>query len=160
VATPTCSACGANLPGAICAYCGARDGSNGRDELAAVEELHRRLATEEKEGAIHLVKMAFLPHDGTALVEAGLRLVPMLGEANTQDSLANAAMERLEAIVIKLRVHGDDDRARRALVELEQRLTRHRTSVARENRVFAVVFSLLGVLLLGGCGAALYRACG
>lgn len=157
-----CGTCGAIRPGLVCAYCGARegDGAAQRDELAAVEELHRRLATEPKEAAIHLVKMAFLPHEPTALLEAGLRLVPMLGDANTQDALANAAMERLDAVLIKLRVAAPDEQVRRALPELEARLARHRSSVARENRMFAWLFGTIAVLLVGGCGALIVRGCG
>ena len=120
-----CRACGSPAAGTyVCHYCGAATHAlnDPADERAALDELHGHLAAGGESEKI--LQNAFVPRNTEVLIDAGLRLLPVLEKAVAEDGAAG----RLRAIIIKLELIGNDVAAAKAAAELRQALEDYRRS--------------------------------
>jgi hypothetical protein len=109
------------------------------EEKDALDELHGTLARADVSDKI--LKNAFIPDDIGVLIDAGLRLMPVLESAVAQDGAAG----RMRAIVVKLSLHGNDPTAARAARELGDALKRYEHG----DRVVGYWVMSIFLLLLG-----------
>jgi hypothetical protein len=138
-----CVGCGATSAGVfVCHHCGVpiRPLIDAASQRQALDELHGRLANDRPPAS--LLKNAFVPDDPRVLIEAGLRLLPVLEDAAGQSGAAG----RMRAIVIKLRLLGDDPSLSKAAGEFQAALEAYQ----RSDRRMGVTLSIMGVVLLIG----------
>lgn len=138
---PTCVGCGAPASGVyVCHNCGvpARPLTDADSQQRALDELHGRLSSNDPPPK--LLENAFVPDEPRVLIEAGLRLLPLLENAAGQSGAAG----RMRAIIIKLRLIGDDPTTIKAAKEFEQALE----SYNRSDRQMGITLSIIGVVLL------------
>ncbi len=116
-----CRSCGGKVGALVCLHCGAtvRRGLTAEEEREALDELHGSLVRSDVGDKI--LKQAFIPDDVQVLINAGLRMLPVLEGAVAQDGAAG----RLRAITIKLRLRADDPSVLKAAKELEIALDRY-----------------------------------
>lgn len=92
------------------------------DERAALDELHGHLAAGGESEKI--LQNAFVPTNTEVLIDAGLRLLPVLEKGVAEDGAAG----RMRAIIIKLELLGNDAHAAKAAAELRKALEDYRRS--------------------------------
>lgn len=144
-----CVACGAKGSGVfVCHHCGVAFASivDVEGQRKALEELHGQLAKSDAPGV--LLKNAFLPDDPRLLIDAGLRLLPMLENAAGQSVVAG----RMRAIIIKLRLLGGDPTVARAIAELQAALDSYEKSDNRMGIVLGTIAVAIVALLVWKCG--------
>lgn len=153
MANGACVACGANSAGAfVCHHCGVlvRPLSDAESERQALDELHGQLASDNPPA--RLLNNAFLPEHPRVLIDAGLRLLPVLEGAAGQSGAAG----RLRAIIIKLRLLGGDPTVAQAVEEFEAALDSYRRSDRQMGYIIGVVLIIIvaGVFFtVSQCGA-------
>ena len=156
-----CQSCGADSQGRVCAYCGAlaQPAGDAADEKALLDELHQLISQKDDDKAeekAQLLRNGFLPENVPVLVDAGLRCVPFLTASQADQAVPVAALRRLEAIVMKLRVLPQTPDVQRALAELEPRVRQQQVAEKRENRLSTILgCGCLIFLVLGIIGVAL-----
>ena len=128
----------------MCHYCGAATHTmpDPAEERAALDELHGHLASDEESEKI--LQNAFVPTNTEVLIDAGLRLLPVLEQAVAKDGAAG----RLRAIIIKLELISNDTAAEKAALELRQALEDYR----RSDRIMGYWVMFILVLLLAALG--------
>lgn len=150
MANDPCVGCGATSAGVfVCHHCGVlvRALGDAESERQALDELHGQLASDSPPA--RLLNNAFLPNDPRVLIDAGLRLLPVLENGAGQSGAAG----RMRAIIIKLRLLGDDPSLTRAAAELQAALDSYRVSDRRMGYAIGVllVIIVVGVLGMGQC---------
>lgn len=152
-----CLQCGAPLTRALCEYCGTLGvpQPNPEEQKQALEVFHGLLASKDVPGQVALLKNGFLPDDRDALLEAGLRCVPLIGHDSTGD-VEEAAVARLRAVIAKLNLRTDDAQARQAAANFTQELDRYRSITIRNLVVGVLLIAVPVCLVLGLVGAGLY----
>lgn len=151
MADRTCVGCGATDSGLfVCHHCGVAFEPliDVESQRQALEELHGQLAFES--APPNLLKNAFLPDDPRILIDAGLRLLPVIENAAGQRDAAG----RMRAIIIKLRLLGDDPTISRAAKELEAALAAYE----RSDRQMGVVLTIVFTVVIVGIGLGI-KAC-
>jgi len=147
-----CVGCGAPSNGVfVCHHCGVpvRPLSDAASQRQALDELHGQLGSKDRSPS--LLVNAFLPDDPRVLIDAGLRLLPVLEESAGQSGAAG----RMRAIIIKLRLLGNDPTSTRAAAEFEAALEAYRRSDRMTG--YAVWMIALGLVVFGVFG---FRHCG
>ena len=92
-------------------------------ERLALDELHGQLA--KGEDSEKILQNGFMPSNTEVLIDAGLRLLPVLEQGVAEDGAAG----RLRAIIIKLELlGGQDPAAQKAGQRLEKALNDYRRS--------------------------------
>ncbi len=142
-----CPACGAPNAKVICPFCGtaSRGLTDPAEELKALDAFWALIASKDRANRVRLLESGYMPAGKKALIEDGMRLVPLLKAGDL--FVAETAKHRLEAVVLRLSVLAQDDEVMRAREALEGKL---RQLVGRERRD---VLAFLTVLALG-CAAA------
>ena len=123
MADAKCSACGAPSAGTyVCGYCGVLTQARADidSQRKALDEFHALLQKAEDEARKTLLKTGFLPDHKALLIEAGLRMVPLV-----QFGSGDPAASRLEAIALKLKLMPQDEESARAVREFEDRVRAH-----------------------------------
>lgn len=120
-----CKSCGsADLGTFMCHYCGAPlfPLANEEDQRSALDELHAQV-TVARAGRTRtaILENGFLPDHPRVLVDAGLRMVPVL-EHNVSEG---PAAGRMRAIIFKLRLLRHDADAMDAAEKLDAHLKRY-----------------------------------
>lgn len=135
----------------VCEYCGSlmRHSADPGDQRQALEELHRLVQAADDEKKEALLRNGFLPDHKKALLEAGLRLVPLLDLIGAED----AAAARLRAVILKLKLLPEDAEVRTAVEQFEAKLRERRS----ESNRFAAAFVLLVLGLLAALVYVLRR---
>jgi hypothetical protein len=87
------------------------------NELLKLNEYHEQLATHDPAVQASMLRNGFLPDSTEALVEAGIRCIPLI-ESGRVD-LEDAAGDRLEAIIFKLKLIPDTSSVRKVLEKFE-----------------------------------------
>jgi hypothetical protein len=125
----------------VCHHCGVpvRPLVDAESQRQALDELHGRLSSSSPPR--RLLVNAFLPDDPRVLIDAGLRLMPVLESGAGQSGAAG----RMRAIIVKLRLLGDDPTLTRAAKELEAALECYRRS-DRQTGYWVVGLLVLSVL--------------
>lgn len=151
-----CPGCGASGDGFICQFCGASLGAvSALQELEALDAFHRVLRdAASDESRETLLRSGFVPSSPTALIEAGLRCIPLTNTEGLATLLASAAFARLELVTTKLRLLPKEDRVDRAAAEFELRLAAVREADRREMRLWSwgcgiVVLALAAAVTAG-----------
>jgi hypothetical protein len=101
MATDPCVGCGATSAGVfVCHHCGVpvRRLADAESERQALDELHGQLASADAPSAL-LLKNAFLPDDPRVLIDAGLRLLPVLENGAALDSYYEVSDRRMGYVV-------------------------------------------------------------
>ena len=140
-----CRACGSPSTGAfVCHYCGAatQTMTDPAMERQALDELHGQLAAGGESEKI--LQNAFVPTNTEVLIDAGLRLLPVLEQGVAEDGAAG----RLRAIIIKLELLASEPAAKKAAAELRQALEDYR----RSDRLMG--YWVLGLLFAAVAGVA------
>lgn len=153
MASEPCVGCGATSKGVfVCHHCGVpvRALGDAESERQALDELHGQLASESPPPK--LLSNAFLPDTPRVLIDAGLRLLPVLEDAAGQSSAAG----RLRAIIIKLRLLGDDPALVRAAKEFQAALDAYEAS---DRQMGYTLGGLLIVVVIAG-SISLIKSCG
>lgn len=152
MADRTCVGCGATDNGLfVCHHCGVAFEPliDVESQRQALEELHGQLASES--APPNLLKNAFLPDDPRILIDAGLRLLPVIENAAGQSDAAG----RMRAIIIKLRLLGDDPTVARAVKELQAALDAYERSDRQMGWILGIGFLVIvGLIAIGvqSCG--------
>jgi hypothetical protein len=142
---PNCPHCGAAFTGLICDYCGALAGmtSTAEEQRKALEELHQLITKCPRERQILLIKNGYLPDDTTALIDAGLKCLPLMDDDEAKADRSDASARRLEAVIAKLKLRPPDGEISQALVIFKERLDRN---TRHKNRDIALGLSIFGGL--------------
>ena len=149
-----CQQCGASVKGYICEYCGslAQLSLDRTAEKEALNELHNIIVAQtEPEMKVKLLRHSFLPDVPDVLIEAGMRCLPVIDTSDTADAVVTAAVHRLQAIMAKLRLLGDNGQTAVALREFEAVLTKFHESDRRLNQSIIIAGMVLLVLVVVGC---------
>lgn len=160
-----CKSCGSEARGRVCHFCGTLVGriESPAAEAEAIAELHFAIGEAKDDAArARLIANGPLPDDRDVLIDAALRAAQLLEPKSYADQTPHAAVRRVEAVCMKLRVLAAGDAvAARGVDELEKKLAAFAQGVAHEEREggkAALIFLVLGAALLGGLGYALWAA--
>jgi hypothetical protein len=137
-----CPRCGALLEEGLCKNCApvGTDTPEPDAELRALNAYHHSLAGKDPEGQKNLLVNGFLPDAPHALIEAGLRCIPLCRDVN--DGVSGGAFHRLEAIITKLKLLPGSLEIQRTL-EQYQALQNQRDLKGKSD-------TRMGCLLIGG----------
>lgn len=133
----------------MCRYCGTVRAplESTSDEAEAIAELHRAIAEADSDSVrARILKHGPIPTDQDVLIDSGIRTAQLLDPERYTDDTPAAAIARIQAISMKLRLLSDGSgSAKRAADELEQRIERYRHDAKRESRagVRAVIILVL-----------------
>jgi len=134
----------------VCRQCGAFSGKAGDVELErrGLDDYRRLLRELDAEGKVRLLSTGFLPCSVDALIEAGLQCVPLIDENWTSAEECQAAVRRLDAIGLKLRILTTDERALRAEREFSAKVGSFRRTDHRDGvRGVVMILALLAGLV-------------
>ncbi len=152
-----CRHCGSPAPGRICHFCGTltRGLDSAKVEAEAIAELHAAINDADDETRARLLKNGPLPSDRDVLIDAALRTCQLLDPSSFADDTPQAAIARIQAMIMKLRVlAAGDPVATRAIAELEAGIARYEAGAKTESAEGSRVVLILGLILLamiGGC---------
>jgi hypothetical protein len=152
-----CPSCGAPAKGRLCEYCGRLlvVVTKVEEEFELVNLFHDLVMARDKRGQQLMLRNGFLPQSDTALVEAGLRCLPLIDADQINPEPTRSAYLRLKGIVAKLRVR-NSAAARQALPELEKAVETYRRDDAKA--VVQGLLLILGLVLLAvGVGWLVWR---
>lgn len=144
-----CKYCGAqNKSNTICIYCGSllKSVDSVRDELAAINELHLHVADGDDSTQKRILLNGYIPSTEDALIEAGVRCIPLISLRDPYSEQSKSAMQRLSAISTRLRIMETNDRITRTLHEFESILSRWE-KVDSSNAFWG--FTMIGVFITG-----------
>jgi hypothetical protein len=143
-----CVGCGATSAAVfVCHHCGVlvRALDDPESERKALDELHGRLSSGDANPL--LLNNAFLPDDPRVLIDAGLRLLPVLEDSAGQSGAAG----RMRAIIIKLRLLGDDPAVTRAAKEFDAALDSYRRSDRKTGYVVVGITLVIALVVAAQC---------
>lgn len=109
-------------------------------ELKLLEEFHRGAGEKTGEAQAGAIRNGYLPDTAEALVEAGVMCIPLV-ESETP-CISDAGMDRLKAVIFKLKLVQDSAKAQSALEQFEKIVEKREKKAGRE--------TLYGFLLIGG----------
>lgn len=112
-------------------------------ELTQLDEYHARVALAEPAVQVNLLLSGFMPEDETALIQAGIRCLPLIESDRVE--ISGAAAQRLASLVFKLKLGPDCPDARRVLGQFEKAITDHRRKDASNLRFGLVLIVGLAV---------------
>lgn len=150
MASGPCRQCGAPVGGLICAFCGSLAGAEGDrgEQERALDEFHRILGLKPAEDQAKLLGTGYVPEDRDLAVKAGLRCIPLIG-GSAPDPVKQAAVARLKAIVVRLKIQAPDDAAsQRAVREFEAKIEEFGHQETRDIVLGCGVITI-GVALVG-----------
>jgi len=126
---------------------------NRDEEMQALTEYHNiLLKLEEKpETEIKLLSKGFIPSNPDVLIEAGVRVIPMIDLTNTGDDVVEAASRRLNAIILKLRLLPPTPETTQALNEFESFMEEFKALHKKQGREGGIIILLIVVFLIAAC---------
>lgn len=147
----SCSNCGASQSGNVCEYCGTLLTSlESLDaERKALARLHECISEADTDRQKRLLRNGFLPTYPEVLVDAGLRCVPLVNEAEIANEPRESAILRLRMIVAKLTLLQHTPEIDRAIAQFEESLDRFAASEKTYTIVGAVLIAGLVVIVVG-----------
>lgn len=142
-----CAHCGATMVGLVCAYCGGVSGDVKDIEAQekALEHYHALLRSGDKRMRIKILNAGFVPDHGPLLIDAGLTCVSFINENEVSGALSDAAVQRLEAIVLKLRLLPRSSENSAAVQMFQEKIGQYRTS-SKQYTVYGLI--AIGVVIL------------
>ncbi|MDQ7797607.1 MAG: hypothetical protein RDU76_01515 [Candidatus Edwardsbacteria bacterium] len=145
-----CPHCGAAFTGLICDFCGALVGMTDTVERQrqALDELHRLIVNSPWEKQLLLIKNGYLPDDANLLMDAGLKCISLINDAEVRSGRSDAACGRLEAVITKLQLRPRDQEISKALQLFRERLDKSARSKARDTRLGLGLFAVIAVIIV------------
>jgi len=116
------------------------------NELQKLNEFHTDLATHDPAVQASMLRNGFLPDSTEALVEAGIRCIPLLESGQVE--LEDGAGDRLEAIIFKLKLIPDISSVRKVLEKFEG-LVQEKKKKASSDMKFGLA-AILGLTMIIG----------
>src|SRR5918997_288527 len=115
-----CDSCGAPIQGLICEHCGKPTAhlANAAEENRALDEYHRLLQNLKPEEQRNWLASGFIPDNKEVLIEAGIYCLPLLKTMSVYD----AAAERLEAVIVKLKLMPVDRQTLLAIEDFQAKI--------------------------------------
>ncbi|MFO7540897.1 MAG: hypothetical protein R6X32_22885 [Chloroflexota bacterium] len=138
----------------MCEYCGALAHLHldRAAEKEALTELHNIIvAQSDLEVKSKFLRHGFLPDAPDVLIESGMRCIPLIDTEGTADEVGSAAIQRLRAIMAKLRLLGDSHQTAAALREFETVLADFQEAERKLDRALLITGLIVLGLLLVGC---------
>lgn len=152
-----CNSCGASVNGLVCDYCGSTNQliMDLQMQKEALAEYHQILQKQKKVVKAKMLRNGFLPDAPEILMEAGLRVIPLIDYEKSDDVVVKGAVQRLRAIVTKLRLMEPTEQVQAAVAEFES----VQSAYARESRIALWVgIALFGIPGLLICAAVIALA--
>ena len=105
------------MQGLICDYCGAisQTGLDYTNEREALNQFHNILQKQSEPIQVKMLTNGFLPDHPAALIEAGMRAIPLIDLNHPADKVVVAAVARLRGILAKTRLLPADSQTQTAL---------------------------------------------
>ncbi len=113
-------------------------------ELAQLDEYHARVAQEVPDVQVSLLLSGFMPEDEEALIQAGIRCLPLIESDRIE--ISDAAAKRLSSLVLQMKRGPDRPEVRRVLGQFEKAVADQRRKAASNLR--------FGLALLAGLALA------
>lgn len=120
------------------------------DRLAEIEQLndfHDLAAAKDGPAQASLLRNGFLPESQDVLIEAGIRCIPLIESGKIE--VSDAAANRLEAILFKLKRFPETQDLRRAADQFEAIIGEHKRDEISNTRFGFTIFFGLAVLIAG-----------
>lgn len=160
----SCKVCGSEARGRICHFCGTLVGrlESPEAEAEVIAELHVAISAAKDDPArARLLANGPLPDDRDVLIDAALRASQLADPKSYADQTPHAAVRRIEAVRMKLRVLAPGDPvAERAVAELGKKLEAFEADEAREQSEGSksvLVFLAVAVVLFTGAGVVVWQ---
>jgi len=136
-----CPQCGASFVGLVCDYCGALAGpiESMEDQKRALDEYHRHLRTGDRKKQIVFLKSGFLPDYNKLLIDAGLTCATLVNQDELMISRSEAAVSRLESIIMKLRILPQDEETKKAAEMLQAKVDKF-NKTQEQNTTYGLIF--------------------
>jgi len=113
-----------------------------REELEKLGKFHEQLAQLEEPAGVNMLRSGFMPDSPEALREAGIRCIPLIASGDMD--VGDAARDRLQGILVKLRSLPFSAGSRDVVGELEAQLREHQARGRRDTLLgFAAILFLL-----------------
>lgn len=109
-------------------------------EMARLEEYHKDLSAKDAAALAGGLRNGYLPDDFGALIEAGVRCIPLIEDERSE--VVNAAIDRLQAVIFKLKLNAETPEVRRALERFQQVIDQQKKQGNKD--------ALYGFLVIGG----------
>jgi hypothetical protein len=116
------------------------------NEIQKLNEYHAQLAAHDPTTQASMLRNGFLPDSMEALVEAGIRCIPLMESGRVE--IADGAGDRLEAIIFKLKLNPDTSSVRKVLEKFEG-LVQERKKKASSDMKFGLA-AILGLTVIIG----------
>jgi hypothetical protein len=116
-------------------------------ELAQLDEYHARVGQAAPAEQVNLLLSGFMPEDDEALIQAGIRCLPLI--ESDRFEVSDAAARRLAALMLQLKLAPDRPDVRRVLGQFDKAVADHRRKEAGNLRFG---FALLAALALAAAG--------
>jgi len=124
------------------------------DDLRRLEEYHQELTGKAAPDQASGLRNGYLPDDPGALVEAGVRCIPLIESETT--AIVAAALDRLQAVIFKLKLGRETPETRRAVERFQQLIDEKAKAGNRDTLYgFLVIAGLL--VVIGGIIAYIVR---
>lgn len=155
--TASCPKCGAPAQGVLCRFCGSllESAEAPEAQLKALDEFHAAIGRADPEAQKRLLTSGFIPDSPQGLIEAGVMCIPLCRESH--QSVADAALHRLEAIVVKLELARETAETRKALDRLHKVITERKKKDRSDTLLGCTMFILLAVIVVSLAAYIVHR---
>ena len=152
-----CPKCGAPAEGLLCRFCGSllEEAKAPEAELRALDEYHSALGQADGDARKRLLASGFIPDTTPGLIEAGVMCIPLCRDDCL--GIADAALHRMEAIVVKLEMVREAAETRKALGQFHKVIEERRKKDRSDTRLGCAMFVGLAVLIAALVVYILYR---
>ena len=116
------------------------------NELKKLNEYHEQIAMHDAATQASMLRNGFLPDSMEALVEAGIRCIPLIESGRVE--IEEGAADRLEAIIFKLKLIPDASSVRKVLERFEA-LLQERKKKATSDMKYGLAAILILTVIIG-----------
>ena len=118
---------------------------NSDEEIEQLNKYHEQVALQEKAVQVSMLRNGYLPDSQKALAEAGIRCVPLINNGDME--ITEAALNRLQGIVFKLKSQPSEFGTRDVLRQLETLLQQHQAQDKKDTLIgFITIFVLAAII--------------
>ena len=152
-----CPKCGAPAEGLLCRFCGSllEVAEAPEEQLKALDEYHGAIGKADAEAQKRLLASGFIPDSPQGLIEAGVMCIPLCraGEAAVSD----AAVHRLEAIMVKLDLARETAETRKALERFREVIEERKRKDRSDTQLGCTMFTILAAILVALAAYLIHR---
>ena len=155
--TGGCPKCGAPSEGLLCQFCGFLLEEAGAPEaqLKALDEYHAAISKADAEAQKRLLTSGFIPDSLQGLIEAGVMCIPLCRDGAM--AVADAALHRLEAIVVKLELARETVDTRKALDRFHKVIEERKKKDSSDTWLGCSLIVGLAVLVIAAAAYIVHR---